>query len=215
MKRFLFKYLFPEIIVIILKILHFTYRIKIVDNTGLNDKIGKKPIYIVWHQRFFPAVIPLSKRKPIAAIVSKSKDGDLAAGVIRRLGWLSVRGSSSSGGAIALKQINRLCKQGYSAGHVVDGPRGPFGEVKPGLILLAKITGMPVVPMIISPEKKWQFGSWDKFIIPKPFSRIILKYESEIYIPQSVTRQDIGSIQSSLRDLLFKSHNELDQTWNK
>lgn len=215
MKRFIFRRILPYLGMLLVKILYCTYRIRII-NGSIEEKIfesGKFPIYISWHQRFFPGIVFLAKRKPIAIIVSLSKDGDLISGVIKLLGWHPVRGSSSKGGAKALRKINEAVKAGYSLGHIVDGPRGPAGEVKPGLILIAKTSGMPVLPTIISAEKKWIFNSWDRFILPRPFSRIIIRFDKEISIPKKAGNKFLEIIRMELQERLFRLYNEIDECW--
>ncbi|MBN2403321.1 MAG: lysophospholipid acyltransferase family protein, partial [Spirochaetes bacterium] len=162
---------------------------------------------------FVTPVLGVQSRKPIAIIVSFSKDGDLISGVIKLLGWHPVRGSSSKGGAKALRKINEAVKAGYSLGHIVDGPKGPVGEVKPGLMLIAKTSGMPVFPTIISAEKKWIFNSWDRFILPRPFSRIIIRFDKEISIPKKAGNKSLETIRMELQERLFRLYNEIDEYW--
>jgi len=215
MKRFLFRRLLPYLGLLVIRILYSTYRIKVI-NGSIEKKIiesGKLPIYISWHQRFFPGIMFLSKRKPIAIIVSLSKDGDLISGIIDLLGWHPVRGSSSRGGVKALREVNEITRAGYSLGHIIDGPKGPAGEVKQGLFLIAKTSGMPILPIIISAEKKWIFGSWDKFIVPKPFSKIIIKFDKEISVPKNAGKHVLESNRIELQEKLFKLYNEVDEFW--
>jgi lysophospholipid acyltransferase (LPLAT)-like uncharacterized protein len=215
MKRFLSSKILPYLGLIAVKILHSTYRIKIINGSIENEilKSGKLPVYISWHQRFFPGIMFLSGRKPIAIIVSLSKDGDLISKIIGLLGWYPIRGSSSRGGAKALKKVNEIAGAGYSLGHIVDGPRGPAGEVKPGLFLIARESGMPILPTIISAEKKWIFNSWDKFIIPKPFSKIIIKFDNAIFIHKNADKKIFESNIIDLQNKLFKLYNEADKYW--
>ncbi|MFH0977265.1 MAG: lysophospholipid acyltransferase family protein [Spirochaetota bacterium] len=215
MKRFLYKYVFAYIGFVFIRLLYCTYRIKII-NKDIEDNIikkGKRPIYVSWHQRFFPGIFFLSGRKPIAIIVSKSKDGDIISKIIQILGWRPVRGSSSKGGLGALREVKRLAKAGYSLGHIVDGPRGPFGEVKPGLLIMAKISGMPVLPVIISAESKWVFNSWDKFNLPKPFSKIIINFGKETFIQRKAGIDDIELCRIRIQEDLNKLYKEIDGYW--
>ncbi len=215
MKRFFYKYLLPYLGLVLARLLYITYRIQIV-NKHIEQRIyekGERPVYISWHQRFFTGIFFLSKKKPIAIIVSQSKDGDLISGIIERAGWLPVRGSSSKGGVKALKQIKDLADSGYSMGHIVDGPRGPFGEVKPGLLVLSKISGMPILPVIISAEKKWVFKSWDRFTVPKPFSRVMLRFEEEIYISGKSGKDELEALRKDLEDKLFRYYEQADKYW--
>jgi lysophospholipid acyltransferase (LPLAT)-like uncharacterized protein len=147
-------------------------------------------------------------------MISQSQDGELISKIVSVLGWYPVRGSSSKGGRQALREIKKLIHDGYKVGHVVDGPTGPFGVVKPGLLSLAQASGMPIVPIIISAEKKWVFNSWDRFMVPKPFSRVIFRFSDEIYIPGNIQRSDFEAKRSSIEDIFKKLYVETDAIWS-
>jgi lysophospholipid acyltransferase (LPLAT)-like uncharacterized protein len=124
---------------LIVRLISLTYRVKILHPEKEQQLLTTRTnlIYASWHQRFFPGITFFSLRKPIAIIISKSRDGELISRVVRILGWYPVRGSSSRGGKNALEQIKALVPLGYKIGHIVDGPQGPFGIVKPGIIKIA------------------------------------------------------------------------------
>jgi lysophospholipid acyltransferase (LPLAT)-like uncharacterized protein len=109
-------------------------------------------------------------------MISRSKDGSIIAGVAERTGWRTVRGSSSQGGTTALRDVITNLKQSKLAAHVVDGPRGPAGIVKAGVIRLAHRTNSVVVPFYVAADRGWYFNSWDKFLLPKPFSKVHLRF---------------------------------------
>lgn len=216
MKRFLYSTILPFIGWVFIRLLSLTYRIQVINKENESGIItqGKLPIYASWHQRLLPGITFLSSRKPIAVIVSMSKDGDLIAQIIKWLGWRPVRGSSSKGGIKALKELKSLFNNGYSIGHVVDGPRGPFGIVKPGIIMIAGISGMPILPIGISIQKKWTANSWDKFLVPKPFSKIIIKFDDPIYIPKKINKDDQETYRVKLENTMIELYRELDQYWD-
>ncbi len=139
---------------------------------------GRRVVLCAWHQQFFSLICPFSRyaRFHPALMISRSKDGELIAGVTRHSGWHAVRGSSSSGGKAALKAMVRHLRKHLVAGHVVDGPLGPMGKVKPGAIFLALAAGAAVVPISVAAERAWYFNSWDRFFIPKPFSRVAIRF---------------------------------------
>ena len=155
LKRLLNLPIFPYIGLVVLKIISWTYKIRVMNPDIEKDilKRGHIPIYASWHQRFFPGIVFFATRKPISIMISQSRDGELISKVANVLGWHPVRGSSSKGGGQALKDIKKLVGRGYKIGHIVDGPRGPLGVVKPGLLVIAQASGMPIVPTIISAEK--------------------------------------------------------------
>jgi lysophospholipid acyltransferase (LPLAT)-like uncharacterized protein len=200
---------------LIVKVISSTYTIRIVGTEIEKNVLKKKqvPIYASWHQRFFPGITLFAARKPIAIMISQSRDGELISKIVNRLGWRSVRGSSSRGGRDALREIKTLVHKGYKVGHIVDGPRGPLGIVKPGLLLIAQISGAPIIPTITSAERKWVFNSWDRFVIPKPFSRVIFRFGDEIYVPIKLQGTAFEEKRSSIENTLKKLYVETDSLW--
>ena len=226
LKRLLNLQIFPYIGLFIVKIISSTYRIRIINCEIERDilKRGHIPIYASWHQRFFSGITFFASRKPISIMISQSKDGELISRIVNVLGYYPVRGSSSKGGRQALREIQRLVQVGYKVGHIVDGPRGPLGIVKPGLLLIAQASQMPIVPVITSAEKKWVFNSWDRFMVPKPFSRVIIRFSDEIRIPKTLQHSDFEKkrlfIENTLKDLyvetdsIWTNQEEIDRLFN-
>lgn len=141
-------------------------------------KKGGRVILCGWHQQFFGAIRHFKNYRDFepALMISKSADGEVIAGVSEKSGWCAVRGSSSRGGKVALrKMIEHLSRTGL-AGHIVDGPKGPAGIVKAGIIHLAKASNAAIVPFYVYADKAWYFKSWDSFFIPKPFARVTLSF---------------------------------------
>ncbi len=116
-------------------------------------------------------------------MISQSQDGDIIARVARQQGWYPVRGSSSRDGGKALKEvIERLCHSRLAA-HIVDGPRGPAGIVKAGAISIARAAEAAVVPFYTAADRVWYFKSWDRFMLPKPFARVTLRFGEMMHFP--------------------------------
>ena len=200
----------------IVRVLSATYRVKMI-NPEIERKVfenGRIPIYASWHQRFFPGITLFSRRKPISIMISRSRDGEFISGIVRLLGWYPVRGSSSKGGRQALRKLKKLVQEGYKVGHIVDGPRGPFGVVKPGLLIIAQATGMPIIPIIISAEKKWVFNSWDQFMVPKPFSRVIIRFSDEMCIPKKLSLSEFEEKRLQIENTFKKLYHETDAIWS-
>jgi lysophospholipid acyltransferase (LPLAT)-like uncharacterized protein len=153
---------------------------------------GRRVLLCVWHQQFFSVIRHFKKYEKYhpSLMISKSLDGEIIANIAKRSGWYAVRGSSSSDGGIALKEMVARLKQYGLAGHVLDGPRGPAGIVKPGLISLAHATGAVIVPVFIKAEKAWYFNSWDRFMVPKPFSRVSMNFGEMIKLPPLQSETD-------------------------
>ena len=148
----------------------------------LVNEIPKEPvIYTYWHgtllyQPFLYKLLKLPYR--LYVMISKSKDGEIIANAYKLMGADASRGSSSRGGAAVLKSSINLIKSGNSIGVTPDGPRGPIYEVKDGAYGVAKVTKAKLVIASIQPSRFWRVNSWDKFIIPKPFSTLNIFFES-------------------------------------
>ncbi len=139
---------------------------------------GGSVLLCAWHQQFFAAIrhFQTYRRFNPTIMISRSNDGSMIAGVAERTGWHTVRGSSSKGGKTALRDVIASLNRSNLAAHIVDGPRGPSGKVKAGVIRLAHQTGSVIVPFSVSAENGWHFNSWDKFLLPKPFSKVHLRF---------------------------------------
>jgi len=123
-----------------------------------------------WHNRLLMTPLLFQGwRGPL--IISDHSDGEMIAALFERFGLIASRGSSSKGGARALLKVIRMAKDGYSPGVTPDGPRGPIYEVKPGAAQIAIKSGLPILPICFATNKNWRLSSWDKFYVPKPFSR--------------------------------------------
>jgi lysophospholipid acyltransferase (LPLAT)-like uncharacterized protein len=158
----------------------WTFRLKIENEKEWIDYLnnGGTVLLCVWHQQFFSAIRHFQNYRIFNPVImiSPSSDGEIVAGVAKHSGWNSFRGSSSRGGSQALKKMIASLKETKLAAHIVDGPKGPSGKVKPGAIRLAHVTNAVIVPFYISAEKGWHFNSWDKFLLPKPFSKVSLRF---------------------------------------
>ena len=214
-RRFLYYYLFPYAGLFFVRLLSATYRIRIVDPDNEQNilKTRGQVVYASWHQRFFPGFTFFSTRKPIAIMISHSRDGEMAARAVNILGWRAVRGSSSHGGKQALETIKILVGQGYKVGHIVDGPQGPSGMVKPGLIRIAQYADLPIVPTIISGQNRWVFNSWDRFMVPKPFSRVIIRFGSPVYVPRDMGQGEFEQMQERVAQDLKRLYEDTDDIW--
>ncbi|PLX96529.1 MAG: hypothetical protein C0620_02220 [Desulfuromonas sp.] len=114
-------------------------------------------------------------------LISASKDGELIARTMHHLGQHAVRGSSSRGGSGAFKQLVRLAREAKDLVITPDGPRGPRHELKDGVVQLARLSGRPVVPMALVASRGHRFASWDRFLLPYPFGRLVYAYGPPLY----------------------------------
>jgi len=142
-------------------------------------------IFPFWHRCVLPATF-LFRDRNIAVMTSRSTDGEYIARVIQKFGFHAIRGSSSRGGSQALLEMRTLIQNNGTAVFTIDGPRGPRYIAKRGPILLASMTGAPIIPFYVAARSAWVLNSWDRFVIPKPFSRIHTHFSEMLYVPPNV-----------------------------
>ena len=131
----------------------------------------------------------------IAVMSSKSKDGELISRPLKRLGFLPVRGSSSRGGAEALRKLIKLANK-YSLAITPDGPKGPAGSVSPGVLQLAYLGKIPIIPVSAYAVRQWELNTWDRLRIPKPFTTLKARYGEEIWVKN---RDDFARAQEAIK----------------
>jgi hypothetical protein len=167
----------------IIRALGSTYRWR-VDGFSHYESIvasGKQPIFAFWHGRILPATL-FWKNRGIVVITSRNFDGEWIAGIIRRFGYGTARGSTSRGGARALVQLRRDLTDGRPAAFTIDGPRGPARVAQPGAVFLAGATGHPILPFHIEADRFWTTNSWDRTQVPKPFSTVTVAIGEPIHV---------------------------------
>jgi lysophospholipid acyltransferase (LPLAT)-like uncharacterized protein len=135
-----------------------------------------------WHGDHFPILYGY-RHQGFYVITSQSADGQILTNVCEHFGFRCVRGSSTRGGVRALIEMAHLLRGGALTTIAVDGPRGPRHKVKPGIILLAKRTGTPILPVGAAMERHWEFHSWDRYRVPKPFSRGLIIAGEPMTVP--------------------------------
>lgn len=145
-------------------------------------------IYVCWHEHQLPLAI-FHARQGVVALTSRHRDGETVAKVLHRLGYRTARGSSSRGGAAGLRQMVRNGRQGRSLAFTPDGPRGPPRRCKPGTIVAAAMTGLPIVPVGVAVTRGWRLSSWDRFLIPAPGSSIFVSYGPALRVPPRAARE--------------------------
>jgi lysophospholipid acyltransferase (LPLAT)-like uncharacterized protein len=176
-----------SVIYLIVWMYSITFRLKVENEAQWSNYLeqGGRVILCGWHQQFFAGVRFLKKYRKYkpALMSSKSLDGQIAARVAQRAGCHTIWGSSSRSATSALKgMINRL-KDYRMVVHLLDGPRGPAGVVKAGAIAIAHGAGAVMVPAVIIADRAWYLHSWDRFMIPKPFARVTIKFLPKIELP--------------------------------
>ena len=158
---------------------------------------GRQPIMAFWHGRILPATVYF-KRRGIVVITSENFDGEWIAGIIRRFGYGTARGSTSRGAVKALVQLKRDMAAGKPAAFTIDGPRGPARVAQPGAIWLAKATGNPIVPFHIEADRHWTADSWDQTMVPKPWARLAIAIGEPMDVDP---RADDAAVEAGRREL--------------
>jgi hypothetical protein len=148
-----------------------------------SDPLHVPAVYCFWHRCVFPATW-FYRNRDIAVMTSESYDGEYIARIIEHFGFRAVRGSSSRGAVRALLGMHTEIEQGRVAAFTIDGPRGPVYVAKPGPVLLARNTHVPLVAFHIALERAWVLNSWDKFMVPKPFTRAVLVTSRFMRVPK-------------------------------
>jgi lysophospholipid acyltransferase (LPLAT)-like uncharacterized protein len=183
-----------------------TFRLKIENETEWLDYLeeGGRILICCWHQQFFVGVRVFNKyrkyRPPLMS--SRSLDGQIAAGVAQRSGFYTVWGSSSRGGGTALKEMINRIKQHRLAAHIMDGPRGPAGIVKAGVIAIAHGADAAIVPAYARADRAWYMHSWDKFMVPKPFARVTVNFCPQIKLPPAKNKADFENQRQMLETVM-------------
>ena len=173
-----------------------------IESRYLREHPGRGLLYASWH-RGLMFLVYLYRFQQAVVMASASRDGELAAQATKCFGWIPVRGSSTRRGGPALLEMKTLVEKGHRAGLVVDAPTGPACVAKPGIVLLSKKTSLPILPLVWSADRCWRLRSWDRTIIPKPFSRIIVLYGGDlIHVPADADRQRLESIRKDLDRVL-------------
>lgn len=217
----LIKFFLAPLAYFLLRLYLLLINIQVINEEAIINylKTGRKAIAAIWHQRFL-GVIGYAKKfssySP-SIMISKSRDGEWIAQVVKFLGFRPVRGSSSRGGKEALTVMVQDLLQNQAAIHAVDGPQGPKGVVKAGLIRLAQLSQAAIFPVYISVERAWITRSWDRFLLPKPFSRILIRWGDPIFVPEKMETEAFEALRLEVEDTMAQGHarGDLALGWKK
>jgi lysophospholipid acyltransferase (LPLAT)-like uncharacterized protein len=180
-----------------------TLRFTVIREPGcLSDGWGApNGIWCFWHRCVIPAGYRF-RGKQVAVMISRSFDGEYIARILAKLGYRPVRGSSSRGAVGALIGMRQELEAGHPAVFTIDGPRGPRYVAKPGPVLLAKKTGQSVNCFYIAVERAWILNSWDRMIIPKPFSHACAYFSSPMPVPADASEEQMSVLHQQMQDTL-------------
>ncbi len=199
------------LLVLSLKALSSTVRFRIHDHSGFFDTppVGQA-IYACWHNRlalcldaYFDYAGPRVNTRGLAAMVSASRDGAFLSAVLEGFRVQPVRGSSSRRGRQALLEMTRWAERGYDLAITPDGPRGPCYKVQPGIISLAQITGLPIIPFSYRLNWKIRIRSWDRFQIPIPFARCDVEARPPLRVPREADDAERERLRLQLEETMM------------
>ncbi|BCS97553.1 hypothetical protein DSLASN_31850 [Desulfoluna limicola] len=213
----LFSSKFPQwVLYKFIRLYSLTFRLEVQNEEAWLDAYlnnNQRILLCTHHQQFFAAIRYFQKYKRYkpGLMISQSKDGELISAVANRTGWTTVRGSSSKGGVEALRGMIDHLSTHRLAAHIIDGPRGPFGVIKPGAIRLAHAADAVIVPFYIRADRAWYAKSWDRFLIPKPFSKVVMRFGDKLEFKQTETSEAFEEHRLELEQLMFQDNNRLKQ----
>jgi len=197
---------------IVIRVLMMTLRITIEGEEKLQEIPARngKVIYALWHAQLLIHIYNL-RNKNIHPVISEHRDGEMIAQVTRRMGYVPIRGSSTRGGVKVLLRILTKLGNRYDLAITPDGPRGPRWKVQQGVIFLAQKTGLPIIPIANGTDRFWELKSWDRFRIPKPFSKALLLCGDPIFIPAELEREDHVGLMKQLENNLVALSIEIEK----
>lgn len=195
----------------LMSILYKTLRIKIVTPIGYEHQ--KPYLFCSWHGKQFLPVFEIINHLHTKSIVmaSPSRDGEILATCLKNLGYEVLRGSSRKNNVSALVHMMRKLKQGYSLGFAIDGPIGPIYKVKPGMTHMAQKVGIEIIPLGTAFQSKWVAEkAWDKFEIPKPFSKAVHYLGEPIFVDKDADLDHYNSLlEQRIHEANAKAYEEL------
>lgn len=179
----------------LVRVLGRTWRIRVVNDAAMRERRAKhQPIvFSLWHGHLL-TLLYHHRGEGVTVMVSEHGDGEMIARIAERMGYRTVRGSTSRNAARALLEASRVIEEGGDLAVTPDGPRGPARTVAPGVAIVAHRTGAPVIAAVVHAHSTWRLSTWDRFEIPKPFSRIAIAYSEPFYVEGAETRDAAGSV---------------------
>ena len=168
-----------------------TLRVSVSFEDGAQNALEDRPyIASFWHSCIIPSAY-IFRGLGIRVITSASYDGEYIARIIQKLGFVAVRGSSSRNAVSALLGLRRALDKGWTVAFTLDGPRGPRHKVKPGPVSLGRASGLALTTFHAAVDKAWVLNSWDRLMIPQPFSRVLVRVGKLIHVPADATEEDL------------------------
>ena len=192
-----------------------TLRVCVSREEGAQQTIEQRPLIgSFWHACIIPATY-MCRNLGVRVMSSNSYDGEYMGRIIRRFGFVAVKGSSSRNAVRALLGLRRALRDGWSVAFTLDGPRGPRYKVKPGPVALARSSGVSMTMFHMAVDRAWVLNTWDRLIIPKPFSRVLVRFGKLIPVPENASDSDLERHQQELQDSLDRVREFADANVSK
>jgi lysophospholipid acyltransferase (LPLAT)-like uncharacterized protein len=192
-----------------------TLRVSVSYEEGAQPTVGQRPLILsFWHACIIPATY-LFRNVGIRVMSSNSYDGEYMGRIIHKFGFVAVKGSSSRNAVRALLGLRRALHEGWAVAFSLDGPRGPRYKVKPGPVALSRSSGVSLSTFHIAVERAWVLNTWDRLIIPKPFSRVLMRFGKLIPVPAETGDEDVERYQQELQDSLDRIREFSEQNIEK
>ncbi len=187
---------------LVIRLIGPTLKLAVSFEEGGPPSLDTRPLILsFWHDCIFPAIYAWRDLQ-IRVMSSDSFDGEYTGRIIRKFGFVKIRGSSSRGAVRALLGMRRDIEQGWTVAFTIDGPRGPRYVAKPGPVVLARATGAPMVAFHIGLENPWVLNTWDRSMIPRPFSRALLRVSRCIDVPEEADESQRDRFHEALQAAL-------------
>jgi len=198
-----------------IRLLGPTLRVCVSREEGAQEQIGDRPLIASsWHACIIPATY-ICRNLGVRVMSSNSYDGEYMGRIIHKFGFVAVKGSSSRNAVRALLGLRRALEQGFTVSFTLDGPRGPRYKVKPGPVALARSSGVSMTMFHMAVDRAWVLNTWDRLIIPKPFSRVLVRFGKLIPVPENASDSDLERHQQELQDSLDRVREFADANVSK
>jgi len=186
----------------IIRLIGSTLRVAISYEDGAQQTLEQRPLIAsFWHSCIIPATY-ICRGLGVRVMSSYSYDGEYMGRIIEKLGYVAVKGSSSRNPIKALLGLRRALEDGWTVAFTLDGPRGPRHQVKPGPVGLGRSSGLPLTTFHVGVDKAWVLNSWDRMMIPKPFSRVLIRFGKLIQVPKNADDSDLARYNDELQAAL-------------
>jgi len=187
---------------VVIRLIGATLRVAVSSEEGGQTTLEQRPLVAsFWHSCIVPSTY-IWRGMGIRVMSSYSYDGEYMGRIIRKFGFVPVKGSSSRNPVRALLGLRRALEEGWTVAFTLDGPRGPRHKVKPGPVGLGRSTGLALTAFHVGVERAWVLNSWDRMMIPKPFSRVLVRFGKLIHVPRDASEEDLARYNDELQATL-------------